>query len=99
MKEDIVRLEALIAREKAPKQENVEIVKKEKPPMNKDRISRLCLMLVTQEPSDELINSIGSELCWSKDQIDEFLKGTRKDKDPGIGQQWVSWLDSVTNDL
>lgn len=99
LKEDIIRLEALIAREELPKQETPENTKTEKAPLNKDRISRLCMMLLTDGPTEELIRSIGSELLWTKDQIDTLLKVSQKGKDPGIGEQWINWLDSVTNDL
>ena len=97
MKEDIIRLEALINREEKKKEEP-EIVIEKKEPMNKARVSRLVMLLMTDGPSKELLNSIASELEWSREQTEQMLKLSQTGKTKGIGDQWVDWLDDITKD-
>ena len=97
MKDDISRLEAIISREEKKKEEPEVVIQKEEP-MNKARISRFAMLLLSEGPSKELISSIGSELKWKKEQVEECYKLSQKGKDKGIGDQWVAWLDDATKD-
>ena len=97
-KNEISKFEVLISREENRKEINIDqpsIPQK----MNKNRLSRLIMLLFTEGPSEEIIQSIGNELSWSIQQINDFKKLLKEKSPKGIGSLWEEWLDSITNEI
>jgi len=97
MLDEISKFEVLIAREERRKEapeENSALSKA----FNKSRVSRLILLLFTEGPSNEIVNSLADELSWNPKQTNDFLTMVRGNSTKTIGSLWAEWLDSIANE-
>ncbi|OHT00661.1 hypothetical protein TRFO_32637 [Tritrichomonas foetus] len=68
-------------------------------PFNKDRIGRLIMLLFTDGLNRTVVDNLAEELCWSKQQTDDFLALANGRSESGsIGAMWVDWLNKLVAD-
>jgi chromosome segregation ATPase len=97
LRNEIERFTALIAME--TKRIELPVVQEvEKPPVNKDRVGRLILMLLSRGESEAVVQSLGEELDWTPKQTGDFLALVRGGSERGLGAQWAEWLNSLVSE-
>jgi DNA repair exonuclease SbcCD ATPase subunit len=99
LRKEIERFEGLMSRErKRPESPLKQPQEEEKPPVNKDRVGRLILMLLSGEATKAVFQSLSEELDWTAKQSGDFLAIVRGGNERGLGTQWAEWLNNLVND-
>jgi chromosome segregation ATPase len=99
LQSEIARFTALISREeRKPGHTQAAGGEKGAEPVNRDRVGRLILMLLSDGPSDAVVQSISEELDWTKKQTEDFAALAHGESDRGLGTQWAEWLNKLVSD-
>ncbi|KAH0806464.1 uncharacterized protein GO595_000626 [Histomonas meleagridis] len=100
LQENIKRYNNLISRQERHTELELdpEPTKPAPPPINKARIGRLIMLLLTEGPSNTIIKNLGEELNWSEEQTNDFLSLVKAKPDNSIGSAWANWLDRLATD-
>lgn len=96
LKSEISRFKTLIARHKRRKGIFEEEIKIEPVKINKPRIGRLIMLLLTDGPNESVIKNLGEELNWSETQRNNFFLLAKEQSDDGIGALWANWLEELS---
>lgn len=94
--DEITRYNVLISREQR-EPEKMETLSTEPHHMNKDRVSRLILLLLTDGCSENILSSLAEELSWNEQQTNDFKQLIEGNKTKGIGAMWSEWLEEVAD--
>jgi hypothetical protein len=55
-------------------------------------------MLLSDGPSDAVVQGLSEELDWTKKQTEDFTALVHGEGDRGLGTQWVDWLNRLVSD-
>ena len=96
IKDEINRYKALISRE-----ERKPAVVTEEPvtePLNRDRTSRLILLLLSEGAKTAIVQSLAEELNWTEKQAEEFTAAAKGAAGTGLGNEWADWLTTLADE-
>lgn len=98
LNKEISRYKSFITRHERRKCIFDEEVKPEPIQINKPRIGRLIMLLLSDGPNESVIKNLGEELKWTKAQTKEFYLLAKNKSDNGIGSLWANWLEELSKD-